>query len=239
MAVPKYQQVATILRKRIALGTYAPHEMIPDQKALAKEFAVSRLTVKKALDGLEREGLIFKRSGMGTFVLENPLAKHRGDSPANFFSGLTAQQGKEHITNKIIDFSVVAASPAIASKLSIQPRTQVYEFRRLRLRDGHPFIIEHTYIPVYLAPRMVQDNLDGSLYTYLKDELNLKFGGSFRKIAAMKADERDVKYLNAKPDDPMLAVEQITWLTTGEYIEYSISKNVYNTRSYTMLDLDD
>lgn len=238
MAVPKYQHVAALIRQRIQEGVYPPHQMIPDQNALAADFNVSRLTVKKALDGLEREGLIFKRSGMGTFVLENPLAPTKGDSPANFFSGLTAQQGASHITTKIIAFNVVAATADIAKKLAIQPATQVYEFRRLRLRDGRPFIIEHTFIPVYLAPRMVSDDVKGSLYHYLKNKLKLNFGGSFRKISAAKANDLDVKYLHAATTDPMLELEQITWLTTGEYIEYSLSRNIFTDRSYTMLDLN-
>ena len=64
----KYQVVADAIRERIENGTYKIDELIPDQNALAQEFHVNRLTVKKALDGLAAEGLIYKQSGLGTYV---------------------------------------------------------------------------------------------------------------------------------------------------------------------------
>ena len=63
----KYQVVADAIRERIENGTYKIDELIPDQNALAQEFHVNRLTVKKALDGLAAEGLIYKQSGLPPF----------------------------------------------------------------------------------------------------------------------------------------------------------------------------
>ena len=68
-AEAKYLKVARILQKRIEDGVYKPQTPLPDQKTLAEELHVSRLTVKKALDGLQRKGLVYKESGLGTFVL--------------------------------------------------------------------------------------------------------------------------------------------------------------------------
>ena len=65
----KYLKVARILQKRIEDGVYKTQAPLPDQKTLADELQVSRLTVKKALDGLQRKGLVYKESGLGTFVL--------------------------------------------------------------------------------------------------------------------------------------------------------------------------
>ena len=58
MAKAKYLEVANELRKRIKQGIYNKQEPLPDQETFAHEFDVSRLTVKKAFDGLEREGLV-------------------------------------------------------------------------------------------------------------------------------------------------------------------------------------
>ena len=63
-AEAKYLKVARILQKRIEDGVYKPQTPLPDQKTLAEELHVSRLTVKKALDGLQRKGLVYKESGL-------------------------------------------------------------------------------------------------------------------------------------------------------------------------------
>ena len=68
MAKAKYLEVANELRKRIKQGIYNKREPLPDQETFAQEFNVSHLTVKKAFDGLERQGLFYKQSGLGTFV---------------------------------------------------------------------------------------------------------------------------------------------------------------------------
>lgn len=87
-AEAKYLKVARILQKRIEDGVYKTQTPLPDQKTLADELQVSRLTVKKALDGLQRKGLVYKESGLGTFVLGPVPIQDKFDSPANAFSGL-------------------------------------------------------------------------------------------------------------------------------------------------------
>ena len=93
MTHAKYLEIAKIISQRINDGTYTSRLPLPDQETLAKEFGVSRLTVKKALDGLERQGLVYKQSGLGTFVSSNIPIKSSIDSPANMFMGLKKQLG--------------------------------------------------------------------------------------------------------------------------------------------------
>lgn len=91
-------------------------------------------------------------------------------------------------------------------------------------------------MPVKLVPGLDEKILHSSVYNYLHKNLKLKFGHAYRKIKAVKASQYDVKYLEAKETDPMLELEQIVWLTNGQPIEYSTSRNRYNQRSYTVLE---
>ena len=104
MAKAKYLEVANELRKRIKQGIYNKQEPLPDQETFAQEFNVSRLTVKKAFDGLERQGLVYKQSGLGTFVTGEIPIKEKVDAPANAFIGLRNQMGKDAIKSQIIHF---------------------------------------------------------------------------------------------------------------------------------------
>ena len=152
MAKAKYLEVADELRKRIEQGIYSNQEPLPDQETFAHEFNVSRLTVKKAFDGLERQGLVYKQSGLGTFVAGKILIKRDTDVPANAFIGLRNQLGKDAIKSQIIHFSVEFPDEQMQKNLEIKKTEPVYNILRLRLYNDKPLILEHTYMPVKLVP---------------------------------------------------------------------------------------
>ncbi len=234
MAKAKYLEVADELRKRIRQGIYDKQKPLPDQETFAQEFNVSRLTVKKAFDGLERQGLVFKQSGLGTFVAGDIPIKEKLDAPANAFIGLRKQLGKDAVKSQIIHFSVEFPNEQMQKNLEIKKTEPVYDILRLRLYNDKPLILEHTYMPVKLVPDLDESILHKSIYDYIHKNLNLKFGHAYRKIRATKPDKYDQKYLQAKKDDPILELEQIIWLTNGQPIEYSVSKNRYDTRDYVL-----
>ncbi|MES5891194.1 GntR family transcriptional regulator [Lacticaseibacillus paracasei] len=235
----KYQVISNEIRKRITTGQYQPKTMIPDQKQLAAEFGVSMITIKKALDGLAREGLIYKKSGLGTFVLGKIPLGDKYDSPANAFDGLSSQQGKGQISTEVIKFAPVFPSLVVAEKLDCTVSDTVYEIVRLRRLNGAPFILEHTFMPVRLVKNLTEDVIKKSIYQYMHKQLHLKFGGAYRKIHAAIATPYDIKYLGADKQTPMLEVEQVVWLENGDNVEYSKSRNLYNRRSYTVIDVND
>lgn len=236
MAKAKYLEVADELKKRIENGVYSRQEPLPDQEAFAEEFNVSRLTVKKAFDGLERQGLVYKQSGLGTFVSGDIPIKSALDSPANAFTGLRNLLGKKNIKSQVLHFSVEFPDEQMQKNLELKKNEPIYNIVRLRLYDDKPYIIEHTYIPIKLVPDLDEKILHASIYDYIHKKLKLKFGHAYRKIRAAKPSEYDKKYLGAKDDDPMLELEQIIWLTNGQPIEYSVNRNRYDTRDYVLLD---
>ncbi|CCI84847.1 GntR family transcriptional regulator [Lactobacillus pasteurii] len=236
MPTAKYIQVAQEIKKRIKSGQYHPDELLPDQETLAKEFGVSRLTVKKAIDGLERKGLVYKQSGLGTYVSAPIPIKSKTDTPANFFMGLDTEMGKGRVTSQVLHFTVEFPSPEIQKNLSLKKNEPVYDIIRLRLLDGEPFVIEHTFMPLKTVPDLDEEILSKSVYHYIHHDLNLKFGRAYRRILASKPDDLDKKFLHAAPDDPMLELEQLVWLTNGTPVEYSYSRSRYDSRSYTVFE---
>lgn len=234
MTEAKYLKIARIIYDRIKDGTYKVQEPLPDQEALAQELGVSRLTVKKALDGLERKGLLYKQSGLGTFILGELPIQTTHDTSASEFNGLQEENKKEKITSKVIDFSVEFPNEQIQKNLRLKGSDPVYDILRLHLLDGEPFVLEHTYMPIRLVPSLNESILKSSIYNYVHQNLKLKFGTAYRKIRASKATKWDQKYLEAKQDDPILELEQIIWLTNGQPIEYSTSRNRFDTRNYVV-----
>ena len=89
----KYQLIANTIKERIIKGIYPQQSFLPKQEELAEEFSVSKITVKSALDLLEREGFVYKESGLGTKVLSNLSLLGQQDSPVNSFAGLSIEPG--------------------------------------------------------------------------------------------------------------------------------------------------
>lgn len=236
MPEAKYLKVARIIQKRIKDGIYKTQTPLPDQEALAKELGVSRLTVKKALDGLERKGLVYKQSGLGTFVLGDIPIKEKNDAAANGFFGLQEELGKDRISSEVLHFTIDFPDEQIQKNLRIKNNEPVYNIVRLRRIDKKPFILEHTYMPVKLVPNLDYVILNDSIYEYLHKELKLKFSVAYRKIKAAKSDKWDQEFLKAKKDDPILELEQIIWLSNGQPIEYSTSRNRFDERNYVVLE---
>ena len=232
----KYQEIANEIRQRIKMGLYPVDTLIPDQITLAKEFNVSRMTMKKALDILAMEGLIYRQRGAGTFVMKNALA-HPLDAPAKEYEGLTKQLKEQQLTSQVIYFNIEFPSQEVMEQLMLKESQPVYKIIRLRSVNQEPYVIEHTYMPADIVTGLTEDVLLGSIYEYLKEELGFVFGGAYRKIHADKASEYDQKYLECGEHDPVLEVEQLVYLKDGRPFEYSRSRHRYDKRSYTVLEV--
>ncbi|GGI65492.1 MULTISPECIES: GntR family transcriptional regulator [Enterococcus] len=232
----KYEKIANILRKRIADGIYPPDSLLPNQIELVEEFQVSRVTIKKSINILAMEGLVYSQRGAGTRVLKRGVWGSENYS-ATEYDGLSQQMKDRNLTSQIITFEVKFPDDLIREKLLLDKHKPVYKIIRLRLLDGAPYVLEHTYMPTELVPDLNPSILEKSIYEYLHQQLGITFAGAYRKLKADKADQLDKTYLNCEASDPILEVEQIVYLKDGQPIEYSRSRNRYDQRSYSVLDV--
>lgn len=233
----KYEEIAGIIRARISDGTYPIDSMLPIQSDLAKEFGVSRMTVKKAIEMLTIEGLVISKQGNGTKVLNSSFwDKEDSKFRLNNYNGLSndLKDDPRQLTSQIIEFMVEFPNAEMAERLQVEESTPVYKIIRLRLLDGEPYALEHTYMACDLVPGLDDSILLASVYDYLWNTLELKFAGSYRHITAEKPDHYDKDYLACKDDDP---IEQVVYLENGRPIEYSRTRNRYDVRGYSLLDV--
>ncbi len=236
--VPKYEEIANVLRERIRSKEYPPNSFLPNQITLVEEFGASRMTIKKAINILAMEGLVYSQRGAGTKILDHPFIE-KDTSPANEYEGLSHQMKRRHrsLTSQIIQFDVEFPNPFIQEKLMIGAEQPVYNIHRLRILDNEPYILEHTFMPVHLVPGLKKEHLLSSIYDYLHQDLNLHFAGAYRAISADKSTHFDQEYLNCSEIDPVLDVQQVVYLKDGQPIEYSSSRNRFDVRNYSLLDV--
>ncbi len=229
----KYEIISTEIRERIKDGRYSPEQSIPDEHSLSEEFGCSRMTIKRALDVLVSEGLLLRKRGHGTFIIQSAMHDQRLNVISEETLGLSNLVKDKPVTSKVIEFNIQFPTAQVAEQLAISEETPVYHIIRLRIVGEEPYVMEETYMPAQLVPGINDKVLNASIYNYMKDSLDLKIGGAHRKIKASKSNELDRKYLGSKPDDPVLEVEQVGFLNNGVPFEYSFSRHRYDRFVFT------
>lgn len=236
MNVTKYEKIANILRDRIKDGLYPKDSLLPNQLKFVEEFNVSRVTIKKAINILAMEGLVYSQRGAGTRVLKSNIWGGQ-DFSAKEYDGLSQQMKNHDLTSQIIAFEVEFPDELVREKLLLDSHQPVYKIIRLRLLANEPYVLEHTYMPTELVPNLTPAILEKSIYDYIHQALGISFAGAYRNLKADKADQFDREHLNCLETDPILEVEQVIYLKDGQPIEYSRSRNRFDQRSYSILDV--
>ncbi len=224
----KYISISDEIRERIKSGYYPVDQMMPDEHSLCREFNCSRMTMKRALDILAQEGMIYRKRGHGTFIIQSSMQNHNVNVISDETVGLSNLMKDQKIVSKVIEFGIQFPSEEIAKNLSISMNTPVYHIIRLRIVEDEPYVLEETYMPSNLIPDINEDVLHDSIYHHIENTLNLKIGGAHRKIRAAKSNELDQQYLHCGEHDPILEVEQIGHLDIGIPFEYSFSRHRYD-----------
>lgn len=225
----KYKQVAEQLRKQIKQGDYPKSGQLANQNELAIAFNTSRVTIKKALDLLSIEGLIFTIQGSGTYVKKNVMQLSNTGIKIGQNIGLTHQIDEQtSLVNKVLAFNVRFPNDEECEQLMIKQETPVYEIKRLRIINNKPYSIEYSLLPVKLVPNITADILEHSVYDYIRQDLGLVFGGNQQFIKASPPNEEDKKYLKCKDTEPVLVVTKVMFLENGRPFEYSKVKHRFD-----------
>ncbi|EUJ31233.1 GntR family transcriptional regulator [Listeria floridensis FSL S10-1187] len=233
----KYSYIAEEVRNRIKNHDYPLDKPIPDEMTLSKEFECSRMTMKKALEVLVLEGLLYRKRGHGTFIIKSALDVDRLQIHNQEVNGFTKLLKGQKVDTKVIRFEVIFPDDTIAERLNIEKEAPVYDILRVRSIASDPYVIEHTYMPVHVIPGLTKQVLEGSIYTYIETELGQKIASSYKQIRADKPNEIDKEYLNCQADDPVMEVEQTVYLNNGVAFEYSLSRHRYDKFVFTTVNI--
>ncbi len=226
----KYEVVLNDLAGKIDNGVYKPNQQLPTIAELCDIYAVSNITVKKALDELALRGMISKRKGSGCYV-KGVFAKTASvgqmSGQMSGFSAEVASKGGT-LVSKVLDFSVVHPDVAVAEKLGMSEQDFVYYINRVRVLDGEPQVIEYTYMPIAKIPGLRLEHVQSSIYQYIERDLGLKIDSAHRAVRAKMPTVEEQKELDLDGQTPVLEVEQVGFLDDGEPFEYSISRHAGN-----------
>src|SRR4030095_10994511 len=158
---PLYQKLQQALREAIQNRVLAPDEALPPERDMAEEFSVSRITVRKALDGLGGERLLPRRQGAGTLVASRV---EKNFSKLSSFSEDMISRGRTP-RSEWLNRSEGTVTPEESMILGLSPGTPVYRFNRIRFADEAPMALEYSTIPAFSLPSV--EAVGASLYEAL------------------------------------------------------------------------
>lgn len=210
---PLYQQLQRALREAIETRLLAPDDALPPERQIASDLSVSRITVRKAIDGLVEEGLLVKRQGSGNFVasrIEKNFAK------LTSFSEDMRARGR---TPKSVWLKRAAGqvTPEEALTLNLSPGAPVYRFHRLRYADDSPMCLEYATIAGDALPSL--EAVGVSLYEALEEAGNRPVR-ALQRLRALLLSAEHAKLLNAREGDAGLLVERLGFLRDGRAVEF-------------------
>ncbi len=212
-ALPLYQQLQRSLREAIENRVLGPDDALPAERQLAAELAVSRITVRKAIDGLVEEGLLVRRQGAGNFVaarIEKNFAKL-----TSFSEDMRARGRAPH--SEWLRRSEGTVSPEEALTLRLSPGTPVFRFHRLRYADAAPMCLEYATIVASCLGTL--DAVGDSLYEAL-ESAGKRPTRALQRLRALLLNAEQAKLLHAHPGDAGLLVERVGFLPDGSAVEF-------------------
>ena len=221
--LPLYQQLQRGIREAIEKRILGPDDALPSERQLAEDLGISRITVRKAIDGLAAEGLLVSRQGSGNFVctrIDKNFAK------LTSFSEDMRARGR-HPRSVWLKRSEGTVTPEESLKLALSPGTLVYRFHRLRFADEEPMAIEFATIDATTLRSL--EAVDTSLYDALEAAGNRPVR-ALQRLHALLLNAEQAKLLKAKPADAGLLVERLGYLRDGRAVEFS--QSIYRGDTY-------
>lgn len=213
---PLYLRVKEALTQSIGAGTYRPNDRLPTEDALMRTHGVSRITVRRALDLLQQEGLIERFAGRGTFVASRPPG---GGWTASSISDVL-QLGAETVPEGLRWERVRNA--AAASRLGAADGTWLYRLQAVRAHRGTPVYFIEAYVSDAIGSRLQRSDLSNAmLITAVEEKLGVTVMAGIEEIAAGVADEKLARAMHVPPGAPLLILDLTYFDARGKAIEYA------------------
>ncbi len=225
-SVPVYKAIQSFVLALVNGPDYGPGDRIPSERALAEQLGNSRMTVRKAIDGLVAQGVLERNSTSGTRI---PLPRVTRPIDARNSLGITRiiQAGGGTAGNKLLHFEQTRASPQVAEHLQVEEGTDILVFRRLWTVNDTPCCIETSHLPLDLVPGLAAEDLMAgqSLYALLRERYGLGAVTGERQISVASVSDMETGLLNLPAGAACLVLRLEVYNDKGRPIEYMRSVN--------------
>lgn len=213
--MPLYYQVSSRLEQAIRSGRIPSGARLENEISIGEHLGLSRPTVRRAIQELVNKGLLVRRRGIGTQVVQGQMSR-----PVELTSLYEDLQNDRHEpSTQVLDYEVIPASEEVAEKLNIAEGTRVLHLRRLRGTDGMPVAVLENYLPQKSANITEEELKTHGLYQLLRARgLTIRIAN--QSISARRATDEEAELLGESRGAPLLTMERIAFDDSGKVVEY-------------------
>jgi GntR family transcriptional regulator len=203
---------------------------IPAERQLAVDLAVSRLTVRAALDELVRDGYLDRRHGSGTYVTEPKIAQ---PLTLTSFSDDMRRRGMTP-GSRTLELMPTVAGARLAHRLGVSPEARLIRVKRLRLADSKPMAMEVLHIPEGLVPGLTRADFENhSFYELLRERYGISIASGTQSIEPTVTSEEESEVLGVPLHSPAFLFERTTVSESGRIVEFV--RSIYRGDRYRLV----
>lgn len=225
-AGPRYVQLRQRLQAGIEDGILAPNSSLPPEREIAEITDLSRVTVRKAIQELVREGTVEQRQGSGSFVREPVTRVEQSLSQLTSFTEDMDRRGLE-TTSKWLERGIFMPSPDEVVALGLAAGDQVSRIYRLREAGGRPMALERAALPLDILPNPTA--VTTSLYELL-EQSGMRPIRAVQKISAINLEAEEAGLLNVAEGTAGLRIQRTSYLQSGRVAE--LTRSIYRGDAY-------
>jgi GntR family transcriptional regulator len=219
LSSPLYHQIANSLAERIRGGELRVGDLLPSERELARDLAVSRLTVRQALSLLRQQGLIEPQHGKGYFVRQPRI-----DQPVDILIGFSANMLAKGIQPgaRLLELHTLLADRMLAPALEVSVGDPLFAIHRVRLANQIPVALEYSYFPARLFPSLTDFDLEASsIYAILNEEYGVALASAHQSLEPVVAQSQQAKLLEIQRGAPLMLVVRTSRDARGRVVEYA------------------
>ncbi len=225
-AGPLYLQLQRRIAGAVSAGQLRPGDSLPPERDMAAMTGLSRVTVRKAVEGLVAQGQLVQRRGSGTFVAPQVERLEQALSLLTSFTEDMARRGKS-VESIWLSRALHVPSPEEVMALGLGAGDRVARIERVRRSDGVPLAIERASLPPDVLPD--PSAVETSLYAVLHLR-GLRPVRAVQRISAANLSPRDAELLGVTPGAAGLKIERIGYLRSGRVVEFT--RSLYRGDAY-------
>jgi GntR family transcriptional regulator len=219
-AQTKYQKVDNIIRQRLIDNLWKPGEILPSEIQLAAELSVSQGAVRKALNDMVAEYLLFQKQGIGTFVSE-----HTERRALFLYFSIAGNDGSRIFPeSNILSYEEKYASSLEQSKLELSKREMVVQFNCVRYFNNISTIVETISLPLEHFPgfsaKMEPPN---NLFRFYQSSYGITLAKAEEYLKVISASAEEATILNIVEVTPMLEIDRVARMLDGRPVEWRVS----------------
>ncbi|MFD4840549.1 GntR family transcriptional regulator [Achromobacter sp. NPDC058515] len=218
--LPLYHKVYLLLKQRLQAGGFAADTAMPGENALAAEYGVSRLTMRRSLDMLESDGLIKRRQGRGTFAVGHAqLSAPQGASDIDALMAHLARMGM-HTQVRLLELDTAPATPLVAARLELAAGVLVQRAVRVRSHQGQPFSYLTTFVPNDIGQRIRRKDLGSKPLLAIFRDLGVRVARAEQSISAVLAEPGVAELLDVPVGSALLSLHRVVRDDSGRPVEW-------------------